>query len=262
MERLGTVHQRFWLLVSMVSVGCATAEDPSVQTYVAEEGSDGSDGTGSGEGEYDDPEDVPEEATGGGLPPGSDSGTGDEPAGTETGDEPESEATTGSPGSDTTTGGSASGCSGDGSNITSIGWVEVSSVFDPFFGSSYPADLSVDGNQGTSWFSAGPESDGAPTFFKWITQSNACIQELQIIGNGNHNNADFRQGFGFESVTVRMYDTSGSEVFRETYGLPGTPDPTVEVVTGGVEAHRIELYLDGHESNDCGGFSELMVYGG
>ena len=249
----------FALVSGMLTIACATSEDPANQPYLPSEGeasgsTSGSPVSASGDDDATTGEEPPEGTAGpatGGPSPMSDTGT-----------FPDDEGSTGA-GSDDDEPDTLpdAQCSNQTSNITSMGWVEASSIFDPWFGQAFPAELSVDGNLGTSWFSAGPESDGAPTFFKWITQSDVCIGELQIIGNGGHNNADFRQGYGFGSLTVRIYDTGGDEVFRETYDLSGSPDPTVEVTTGGVQGHRVELYLDGHESDDCGGFSELTVYG-
>ena len=46
-------------------------------------------------------------------------------------------------------------------NVTSEGSVQASSIFG---GNQFPAELAVDGSRGTSWFSAGPGSQGSTTF--------------------------------------------------------------------------------------------------
>ena len=35
----------------------------------------------------------------------------------------------------------------------------------------------------------------------------------------------------------------------------------LSIDTGGVLGHKVVLHLTGHESPDCGGFSELRIHG-
>ena len=57
------------------------------------------------------------------------------------------------------------------------------------------------------------------------------------------------------------YPTIEQFAFRQEVALPGTPDPDV-TVSPNVVGTAVDLYFEGHESPDCGGFAELRVYGG
>ena len=151
-------------------------------------------------------------------------------------------------------------CDDNQFNLAPYGWAEASSEFSGWF-SSYPADLSIDGSIGTSWFSAGPEEDGTQSTYEFILMHDHCMDEIEIIGNAAHENTDFQIGYGYEWVTVEIRDTANDTVFLEEYSMEGSPDPTLTIDTGGVLGHRVILHWSGHESNDCGGFSELVVNG-
>lgn len=157
----------------------------------------------------------------------------------------------------TTTGEMTTGVDGcaDAVDITDEGVVGADSTFDEF----EPA-LSVDADLSTSWFSTGPEGGNAPTNYNWTTAADRCIDRILIIGNAQHEDPGFRTDFGFESVTVRVFDASDNLVFEEARGLPGTPDPDTTVEVGTVGS-RVVLALSDHEDDTCGGFSELQVLG-
>ncbi len=156
--------------------------------------------------------------------------------------------------SDSPTTSSAADCDADGLEITHRGVVGASSVFDDF-----PPILSADGDASTSWFSRGPEE--GPTVYSWVLSQPTCIARIELVGNALHSNPAFREGFGFEAVTVKLLDASNRIVFMEPHPLVGTPDPDLAVETGGVEASRLLLEFTGHENIDCGGFAELRVFG-
>jgi len=148
-------------------------------------------------------------------------------------------------------------CEGEPTNemiITNLGFVSASSTFN----SSYPAPLSVDGDLTTSWFSAGPEGGGAPSTYDWEITTNECITGVSIFGNGRHSDRDFRDDFGFGNVTVQILDAADGIQASEMRALPGTPDPEQNI---DFEAYgrKVRLLFTGHESTDCGGFSELVV---
>lgn len=164
-------------------------------------------------------------------------------------------------GAETTTGVPTDPCSGGTTNITQEGNVLASSVFDTLLGPAYEAELAVDGDVATSWFSAGPSADGTESTYEWYTQLDHCIDGVAVIGNAMHSNPDFREGFGFESATLEVLDTSGDTVFSQELDLSGTPDPDQVIDTGGVLGNQIVLRLRGHESEDCGGFAELAIDG-
>jgi hypothetical protein len=145
-------------------------------------------------------------------------------------------------------------CVGPGVNITDDGFVGASTVFPDF-----PPIRAVDGDVSTSWFSTGPE-DG-PSAYTWTLNEERCIFGVRIVGNAMHSNPSFREDFGFGAVTVKVLDIEGGLVFSESRDLEGTPDPDVDLDTGGVFGSRLVLEFTGHESSDCGGFSELEVTG-
>lgn len=171
--------------------------------------------------------------------------------------------TTGSEASDSggSSGGSTTAVPGDcmggaAGDITALGTVWASSVF----GDQYPAPLSVDGDYGTSWLSAGVDLEGNPSFYRWTADEPRCIARIAVIGNGLHDNPEFREDYGYQSMIMRIYDADDAVVFQRMFILAGTPDPDA-IAEPGVEGVRVELELVDHESFFCGGFSELEIEG-
>jgi len=160
-----------------------------------------------------------------------------------------------SSGSDPTSGGS-DGCEGLMDNLTDQGTVTASTEF-----GEYVAGRSVDGSLSTSWFSTGPEGNGAPSVYSWSTVTDRCINRIEVDDNSVHDTNEFRTGYGFATAVVRVLQDD-LVVFEETVQLPGTPDGPFTVETGGLLGSRVLLELGGHENEDCGGFSELRVIGG
>ncbi len=148
------------------------------------------------------------------------------------------------------------GCVGPMDDITGLGVAEASSVFDD----NFQAYLSVDGNFATSWFSSGPEPGNLPTIYTWSVLDPHCIAQVTITGNGLHSNQNFQEQFGFENMVLRVYDQDDTLMFQQMYGMGGTPDPPV-LAFPGVWGTRVELELFDHESDNCGGFSELEIVG-
>jgi len=155
-----------------------------------------------------------------------------------------------------TTSGSPVGCQGPVDELTAQGVVMASSVFSDDF----HAYLAVDGSFASSWFSSGPENGGLPSLYTWTVLEPLCISQITITGNGLHQNPGFQENFGFENVIVRVYDEADALVFQQMFGMAGTPDPAV-VAFPDVEGVRVELELYDHESDNCGGFSELQIVG-
>lgn len=129
---------------------------------------------------------------------------------------------------------------------------------------NFPASLAIDGDLSTSWFSTGPEPGGVPTRFQWTHARDDLITTIVLHGNGQNKNdgkngrPDFRHNFGFGSVTVQVIDSANKVVFSHAVPLPGTPDPDVTLHPN-VVGRTVLLLFSGHESKDCGGFSELQV---
>jgi len=135
----------------------------------------------------------------------------------------------------------------------SEGSVQASSTF-----SGFPASLAVDGDDGTSWFSTGPEPGGVPTTYLWTGAQDDFIAFIDIFSNAFNTEPSFRTGFGFGTVTVQVLDAGGAVVFEATEDLSGTPDPDA-YFTPNVVGRSVQLLFLGHESAECGGFSELEI---
>ncbi|MBI2169491.1 MAG: protein kinase [Actinobacteria bacterium] len=121
------------------------------------------------------------------------------------------------------------------------------------YSSEFSANLSLDGDRSTSWFSAG----GGSARFGATLSGATNITEITVVGNGAH--PQFPTGFGFGAVTIEVY-LNDEVTFTETVSLPGTPDPNVTVRPGAV-GNAIVLNFTGGEAPDCGGFAELEVLG-
>lgn len=138
--------------------------------------------------------------------------------------------------------------------IASEGDVKASSIYD----ANYPADLALDGDLSTSWFSAGAiKGDGVPTFV-WTGIQEDFIASIDIISNREHEVEFFRTNYGFGWVTVQVFNAADNLVFEESFNLDGTPDPDVHVEPN-VVGQWILLTFSGGEAPDCGGFAELYV---
>ncbi|MCC6617345.1 MAG: hypothetical protein IT320_27980 [Anaerolineae bacterium] len=137
--------------------------------------------------------------------------------------------------------------------IANEGTVSASTTYND----NFEASLSIDGDRSTSWFSAGPGSDGT-SVYRWTGTKDDTIAKIALLSNAENSTPDFRTGFGFGSVTVQVLDADGSVVFEQTVALDGTPDPDV-AVSPGVIGRSIVLTFSGHEDATCGGFSELEI---
>lgn len=136
-------------------------------------------------------------------------------------------------------------------DVTALGRVTASSVYSDQFA----VGLAVDGSAGSSWFSAG----GGTATYTWAVDQPVDVTTVAIISNAAHDFPDFRTGFGFEAVTVRLL-LAGEEIASFDYALPGTPDPDVVVELGDpIAADQIVLDFSGGEDPTCGGFSELRI---
>ena len=151
---------------------------------------------------------------------------------------------------------SGEGCTTAPADITDQGTVMASSTF-----SGYSVMESVDGLLSTSWFSAGPEGGGGPSIYAWNTVTDRCIERIEVDDNSMHDIEEFQTGYGFGSATVRIVQDD-LVVFEQLVELPGSPDGPFTIDTGGIVGSRVLLELGGHENAECGGFSELRVFGG
>ncbi len=146
--------------------------------------------------------------------------------------------------------------SGPAADITDEGMVSASSVFS----ADFEPPLSVDGDYGTSWFSAGIELDGSPSSFEWSTSEPRCFTRIAVIGNAAHEDPMLQEGYGFASLVMRIFDADDAVVFQRMFILEGTPDPDA-IAEPAVAGVRVELELIDHEAFNRGGFSELEIAG-
>lgn len=247
------VSQILVLAIALTPMACFTAGDDDAAPGTTNGGGAGTAGTTDGEDDMADGD--PEASDTEGEPP-----TDDDPD-TTAGDE--SSTTTDASGStDSDTDGAtdtgSAGCVAGTANVTTDGSVTASSTFGA---NEFPAALAVDGDGTTSWFSAGPGPNAAPSVFSWTADEPLCLNAVTLTGNGAHSNPDFHEGFGFGAVTIRAF-LGRETVFGQEFPLDGTPDPSVTAALDGVLADRVELELVGHEDPICGGFAELVVTGG
>lgn len=131
-------------------------------------------------------------------------------------------------------------------NITGSGSVTANTVFPGF-----DASLAIDGSAATSWFSTGPGA--GPSIFTW-TGPRKEITNVSFVGNGANSEPTFQSGFGFAAVTIEILD-GGAVVWSGSGGGNGGD------FAPGVTGDQVRMTFTGHESNDCGGFSELTVMG-
>lgn len=133
------------------------------------------------------------------------------------------------------------------------GSVQASTTF-----SGFPTSLSVDGNLGSSWFSTGPEPGGVPTTFLWTGAQDDFIASIDVLSNAFNSEPSFRTGFGFGTITVQILDAGGAVVYEAIQDIAGTPDPNVHLEPN-ILGRSVQLLFLGHESAECGGFSELEI---
>ena len=132
--------------------------------------------------------------------------------------------------------------------------VDASSTY-PGFG----ADLGVDGNLATSWFSAGA-SDGPTSEYTWTaTATSVFISDIVLSGNSENSNPSFRTGFDYGSMTVQVVDAAGAPVGAAVDAdFPHTSPVTVPL---GSIGRSVIVTFKARQSPDCGGFGEIAVHG-
>jgi serine/threonine-protein kinase len=138
-------------------------------------------------------------------------------------------------------------------DITDEGVTTASSIYD----ATFPTSLGVDNDVTSSWFSAGPESDGTTTY-TWTGVQDDFIGSIEIISNRSNDTVFFRTNYGFGDVTIQVLDAAGNVVFETVVALDGTPDPDV-FVTPNVVGRAVRLVFTESEAFDCGGFGELII---
>lgn len=158
----------------------------------------------------------------------------------------------------TTVGSQGVACADANDNITAAGSVGASSVL-----TGYPPSLAVDGDLSTSWLSSASSQRNVLTTFTWNAGlPDRCISRIQLMGNGENANPEFRLAHGFHTAQIRVLRADDTVVLDKFYDLGGSPDPPIDLETEGVYGSRIVLDFPSIENVDCcGGFSELRVFG-
>ena len=144
-------------------------------------------------------------------------------------------------------------------NIASQGATSASSVSKPAAGFTFEPAKAVDNDTKTSWFSAGA-ADGNDSTYTWQAPRDALIRDVVIVGNADNANPDWRTGFGFSSVTIRIVSSTSTVAFTQDVDFGASKDPNATVHPN-VIGRSVVLVFHVHQSPDCGGFSELRVFG-
>ncbi len=145
-------------------------------------------------------------------------------------------------------------------NITGQGSVSSSSVFGNDT-TNFGVGLSVDGNASSSWFSDGdPDGENDSEVYTWTFGGDNDIFLARVETDPEQFNGGGQ--FGFATVTVRVLDAGGGEVFNTgAIGLSEFRVDISEVFPAGLAGRTVQLVLVGHQDPSCGGFSELRVFG-
>jgi RHS repeat-associated protein len=131
--------------------------------------------------------------------------------------------------------------------------LEVSSSF-----AGFPPERAVDGNLGTSWFTARGDAvnQGGSPFFQISFQQDVTVTELRMFGN-----REFASGFDFLAGAFQLLAADGTVLFDS--GVVSLPAPDRDVVlpipsVSGVRRVRFTATAD--EGTEPG-FAELEVIG-
>ena len=138
-------------------------------------------------------------------------------------------------------------------DVSSQGTVSASSTYS----SQYPASAAIDGNPGTSWFSAGA-SDGPNSTFTWQGKTDQLITTISITGNEDNSIPANRSGYGYAQTEIQVLNSAGTVVFDHTYPGPGDAANDITASPNAV-GETVRLILMNRESPDCGGFGELKI---
>ena len=136
------------------------------------------------------------------------------------------------------------------------GSVSASSVFSQGF----EPEFGVDGQEETSWFSAGPIVDGNTSTYTWLGQQDNTFFMIALLNNSMHAAPQFRSGFGFETVTAQVLDSGDTVQFEQTVAYPKTAQEPVIFILPLVTGRTVRLLLRGHEDPTCGGFGEINLF--
>ena len=94
--------------------------------------------------------------------------------------------------------------------------------------------------------------------FVWTGVKEDFSSWIELISNREHQVVDFRTGYGFDGVTIQVYDTQDNLAFEERDSLDGTLDPDIRVEPN-VVGQWIRFISTGSEARDYGGFVDLKV---
>lgn len=145
---------------------------------------------------------------------------------------------------------------------------DITAIADTFSSGDFPGystSMATDLDHTTSWFSDGIQAGQDDTeLYTWQAPPGGepYISQITIFGNGL--NKDYPTGFDFAGLQVTVLDGNGVAVWTSPdlaypHGVNGLGDANSITMNPGVYGTTIAILFTGHESKDCGGFSELVV---
>ncbi len=145
-------------------------------------------------------------------------------------------------------------------NITGLGSASASSSFS----SQFSVARGVDGNSSTNWFSNG-STGGDTEVFDWRMPAGVDVDlarlevDPETFQDGDPTTND---NYGFRGAVVIVYNAAGTPIYNSGGITLLDSRVSIEIVfPAGTSGNRVSLTLLDHEQSDCGGFSELRVYG-
>ncbi|GJM26980.1 MAG: hypothetical protein DHS20C16_33950 [Phycisphaerae bacterium] len=140
-------------------------------------------------------------------------------------------------------------------NITGLGGGSASSRFS----ADFPVAAALDADSFSSWFSDGGTDEDNSEVYTW-----QLVQDTEyIISRVEVDPEQFEGGgkFGFAGGTLRILDASGGVAFSQDYGFAASRVEIDQAIPEGTRGRSVQLILNVHQDQSCGGFAELRVFG-
>lgn len=145
-------------------------------------------------------------------------------------------------------------------NITGLGFASASSQFNDDFS----VRNATDGNNATNWFSNGGRDNNLEVL-EWTFTGAGDVPVFRIETDAEtfrDNDPDTDDNFGFRVVVISIKNAADSLVHESSAIYP--PGGRVDIrhaLPGGIRAKKITIQLIDHVQADCGGVSELRIFG-
>jgi hypothetical protein len=145
-------------------------------------------------------------------------------------------------------------------NITAFGAVSASSSF----GAGFSPSRAVDGSTSTNWFSNGA-TGGDTEVFDWILSSSSDVPLDRIETDPEtyqDGDPETNDDYGFLVGRVTVINAAGQTVHDSGFITLNNRQVNLDIdFPPGLRGRQVRLTLVDHEQSDCGGFSELRVFG-